>query len=116
MPGGEEVDVTDVTRRRIRGSGLDLALSERGDRARPTVVLVHGFPNTSGVWEPVARRLSERFHVVAYDVRGAGDSDVPDRRADYTLPVLVEDMAAVIAAVSPAAPVHLVAHDWGSIQ
>src|ERR1700691_3532985 len=113
MPGGEEVDVTDVTRRRIRGSGLDLALSERGDPSRPTVVLVHGFPNTSGVWEPVARHLSPRFHVVAYDVRGAGDSDAPETRAGYALPVLVEDIAAVIDAGSPGAPVHLVAHDRG---
>jgi pimeloyl-ACP methyl ester carboxylesterase len=116
MPGREEADESNVTRRRIRGSGLDLALTERGDPSRPTVVLVHGFPNTSAIWELVARDLSKRFHVVAYDVRGAGDSDVPDRRADYALPVLVEDMAAVIAGVSPGGPVHLVAHDWGSIQ
>jgi pimeloyl-ACP methyl ester carboxylesterase len=80
------------------------------------VVLVHGFPNTSAIWDLVARHLSKRFHVVAYDVRGAGDSDVPATRAEYTLPVLVEDMAAVIGAVSTGAPVHLVGHDWGSIQ
>jgi pimeloyl-ACP methyl ester carboxylesterase len=116
MPASEEADATNVTRRRIGGSGLSLALTEYGDPSRPTVVLVHGFPNTSAVWEPVARHLSQRFHVAAYDVRGAGDSDVPDTRAEYALPILVEDMAAVIAAVSPGAPVHLVAHDWGSIQ
>jgi pimeloyl-ACP methyl ester carboxylesterase len=121
MPGPREpklqtADNSNVSSRRVRGSGLDLTLNERGDPARPTVVLVHGFPNTSAVWEPVARRLSPRFHVVAYDVRGAGDSDVPKTRAEYALPILVEDMAAVIAAVSPDTPVHLVAHDWGSIQ
>ncbi len=48
--------------------------------------------------------------------RGSGSSDVPDSGADYALPILVEDMAAVVNAVSPRAPVHLVAHDWGSIQ
>ncbi len=102
--------------RRIEGAGLSLALSERGDPARPTVVLVHGFPDTSAVWNPLAELLASDFHVVAYDVRGAGRSDVPTRRADYTLPKLVDDLAAVIEAVSPDAPVHLVAHDWGSIQ
>jgi pimeloyl-ACP methyl ester carboxylesterase len=107
---------TGPTERRIRGAGLDLALTERGDPGRPTVLLVHGFPDTGAVWTPLAERLAPDFHVVTYDVRGAGRSDVPAHRKDYSLPLLVDDMAAVIAAVSPGAPVHLVAHDWGSIQ
>jgi pimeloyl-ACP methyl ester carboxylesterase len=102
--------------RRIEGAGLSLALTEHGDPARPTVVLVHGFPDTSAVWTPLAALLAPEFHVVTYDVRGAGRSDVPDRRADYALPKLVDDLAAVIEAVSPIDPIHLVAHDWGSIQ
>ncbi len=102
--------------RHIRGAGLDLAVTERGDPAHSTVLLVHGFPDTSVVWEPLALILAERFHVVTYDVRGAGHSDIPANRADYALPLLVDDLAAVADAVSPAKPVHLVAHDWGSIQ
>lgn len=105
-----------MTERRIRGAGLDLAVTEQGDPSRPTVLLVHGFPDTGAVWTPVAQLLAAEFHVVSYDVRGAGNSDVPGHRADYALSVLVEDMAAVINEVSPDAPVHLVAHDWGSIQ
>jgi pimeloyl-ACP methyl ester carboxylesterase len=93
-----------------------LHVVEFGAPARTTVVLVHGFPETSATWDQVAAVLSLDFHVVAYDVRGAGASDKPERTADYVLPLLVEDMAAVIAAVSPDPPVHLVAHDWGSIQ
>jgi pimeloyl-ACP methyl ester carboxylesterase len=80
------------------------------------VLLVHGFPDTSAVWEPLAVLLAERFHVVTYDVRGAGHSDIPQHRSDYALSFLVDDMAAVANAVSPDQPVHLVAHDWGSIQ
>ena len=116
VPAREDGDESNLIRRRIRGSGLDLALTERGDPSRPTVVLVHGFPDTSAAWAPVARHLAATFHVVAYDVRGAGDSDVPSERSGYALPLLVEDMAAVIAATSPNAPIHLVGHDWGSIQ
>jgi pimeloyl-ACP methyl ester carboxylesterase len=106
----------DMIERRIPGSGLDLFLTERGDPERPTVVLVHGFPDTGAVWNPVAEDLAHDFHVVTYDVRGAGRSDAPTQRADYALPILVDDIEAVIDAVSPDAPVHLVAHDWGSIQ
>jgi pimeloyl-ACP methyl ester carboxylesterase len=106
-----------MLRRRVRGSGLDLALIEMGDPERPTVVLVHGFPDTSAVWAPVAQLLAASgFHVVAYDVRGTGDSGVPENQLGYALPILIEDMAAVIAEVSPDSPVHLVGHDWGSIQ
>jgi pimeloyl-ACP methyl ester carboxylesterase len=107
---------TDVFEHRVRGAGLELAVTERGERSRPTVLLVHGFPDTSAVWTPLAERMAKDFHVVTYDVRGAGRSDIPPRRRDYALRLLADDLAAVLAATSPDEPVHLVAHDWGSIQ
>jgi pimeloyl-ACP methyl ester carboxylesterase len=98
--------------------GVDLAVTEWGDPARgqPTVVLVHGYPDTSAVWQPVAELLAGRYHVVAYDVRGAGQSSAPSATDQYRLDHLVEDMAAVADATSDERPVHLVGHDWGSIQ
>ena len=104
------------TERRVRGAGLSVWVTERGERARPTVVLIHGFPDTSAVWGPLAERLASHLHVVSYDVRGAGRSDVPANRAGYALPNLIGDLAAVVDRTSPDVPVHLVAHDWGSIQ
>ena len=35
-----------------------------GDADRPTVVLVHGYPDTQAVWGSVVERLAARFHVV----------------------------------------------------
>ncbi|GGL37937.1 alpha/beta fold hydrolase [Planomonospora parontospora] len=102
--------------RRIRGDGLDLAVYEQGDPARPTVVLVHGYPDDHRVWDPVAAELAERWHVVSYDVRGAGASDRPRGREPYSLARLAADLAAVLDAVAPTGPVHLAGHDWGSIQ
>jgi pimeloyl-ACP methyl ester carboxylesterase len=104
------------TERRIRGAGLELFLTERGNPTNETIVLIHGFPDTSAVWEPLAEQLVRDFHVVTYDVRGAGRSGVPSQRSGYDLSLLVDDVEAVIDAVSPEHPVHLVAHDWGSIQ
>lgn len=104
------------TSRRVEGAGLSLHVTEDGERGRPTVLLVHGFPDTSAVWDLVVERLVDSFHVVRYDVRGAGASDAPTTRSGYALPLLVEDLAAVASATSPDQPVHLVAHDWGSIQ
>lgn len=100
----------------IEGDGVGLAVYERGDPARPTVVLVHGYPDDHRIWDGVAERLAGRFHVVAYDVRGAGASGRPPGREPYGLARLVADLRAVADAVSPGEPVHLVGHDWGSIQ
>jgi pimeloyl-ACP methyl ester carboxylesterase len=105
-----------ATGRRVRGAGLSLAVTERGERGRATVVCLHGFPDTGAVWDLVAENLAEDVHVVTYDVRGAGASDTPPTRAGYALPFLVEDLLAVADATSPDAPVHLVGHDWGSVQ
>ncbi|MEU8799876.1 SDR family oxidoreductase [Spirillospora sp. NPDC048819] len=105
-----------VTRRRVRGDGVDLAVCEQGDRSRPTVLLVHGYPDTHAVWDEVAERLAGRFHVVRYDVRGAGSSSRPFGRKRYTFDYLMSDMQAVLDATAPDRKVHLVGHDWGSIQ
>lgn len=100
----------------VQSGGVRLAVTRWGDPRRPTIVLVHGYPDSSHIWHPVAERLAADFHVVAYDVRGAGESDKPRGLRAYRLDRLRADFEAVISHVSPQHPVHLVAHDWGSIQ
>jgi len=103
--------------RRIRTGGVELCVAELGDRSAPTVVLVHGYPDSKEVWSEIAPRLAERFHVVLYDVRGHGRSTAPKPlRGGFTLEKLTDDFLAVADAVSPDRPVHLVGHDWGSVQ
>ncbi|HEV7203019.1 MAG TPA: SDR family oxidoreductase [Jatrophihabitans sp.] len=96
--------------------GVSLAVYESGDPERSTVLAVHGYPDNHTVWDGVVELLAERFHVVTYDVRGCGESDKPGARSAYRMEQLVADLAAVADAVSPDSPVHLLAHDWGSIQ
>jgi pimeloyl-ACP methyl ester carboxylesterase len=103
------------------GSG-DIALAVREHSAagprRPTVVLVHGYPDRQETWDTLVGHLPlERWHVLTYDVRGAGGSDVPTRREDYLTERLVDDVVAVLDAVLRTGErVHLVGHDWGSVQ
>ncbi|MFH8368019.1 SDR family oxidoreductase [Streptomyces sp. NPDC018031] len=105
------------TERRIHTGEVELCVAEWGDPGRPTVLLVHGYPDSKEVWTEVARRLADRFHVVAYDVRGCGRSSAPSPlRGGYTLARLTDDFLTVADAVSPGRPVHLVGHDWGSVQ
>ncbi|MCX4812405.1 SDR family oxidoreductase [Streptomyces sp. NBC_01239] len=103
--------------RRVRTGGVELCVAELGDASNPTVVLVHGYPDSKEVWSEVASRLADRFHVVLYDVRGHGRSTAPQPlRGGFTLEKLMDDFLAVADAVSPDRPVHLVGHDWGSVQ
>ncbi|WP_329253536.1 SDR family oxidoreductase [Streptomyces sp. NBC_01478] len=103
--------------RRVRTGGVELCVAELGDPSNPTVVLVHGYPDSKEVWSEVAGRLADRFHVVLYDVRGHGRSTAPQPlRGGFTLEKLTDDFLAVADAVSPDRPVHLVGHDWGSVQ
>ncbi|MFD9405549.1 SDR family oxidoreductase [Streptomyces sp. NPDC059989] len=101
----------------VSTGGVELCVVEHGEADRPTVVLVHGYPDSKEVWSEVAERLAERFHVVLYDVRGHGRSTAPQPlRGGFTLEKLTDDFLAVADAVSPDRPVHLVGHDWGSVQ
>lgn len=95
---------------------LALAVYESGRAGAPVVVAVHGYPDDHAVWDGVAADLGADHRVVTYDVRGAGASGAPATRAGYRLDRLTDDLVAVLDAVAPAEPIHLLAHDWGSIQ
>lgn len=103
-----------MTSRTVTGDGLDLMVAAAGS-AGPAIVFVHGYPDTHEGWLPLIARLSDEFRCVAYDVRGAGRSGAPDSVAGYRIPHLVSDLVAVLDHVGRE-PVHLVAHDWGSVQ
>ena len=77
---------------RVRSGRVELAVRERGESDRPTVLLLHGFPDTGRVWDEVAEHLAERFHVVTYDVRGAGASTALEGPENYRMEFLLEDL------------------------
>ncbi|GAA3000361.1 SDR family oxidoreductase [Streptomyces drozdowiczii] len=110
-------DLPGARERRVATGGIELCVVELGDAERPTIVLVHGYPDSKEVWTEVAARLAEEWHVVLYDVRGHGASTAPKPlRGGFTLEKLTDDFLAVADAVSPDRPVHVVGHDWGSVQ
>lgn len=106
---------------RVSNGDIELAVYEWGTpstklKPRPTVLMVHGYPDSAAVWQQTAEILAGDFHVIAYDVRGTGLSSVPKAVKDYEIPVLMQDLEAVLDAACPEQRVHLVAHDWGSMQ
>ncbi|AYC32205.1 alpha/beta fold hydrolase [Pseudomonas cavernae] len=101
---------------RVQGDGVELAAYRWGKASGPTLLLVHGYPDSHEVWLPLVQQLAADYRIIAYDVRGFGASQIPRRTQDYRLAKLANDLEAVILALSPQQPVHLIAHDWGSIQ
>ncbi|MEV5649590.1 SDR family oxidoreductase [Nocardia sp. NPDC052254] len=100
----------------VRNGEFDIAVYEYGDPSAPTLLLVHGWPDDHHLWDRVIPLLTDHFHVVAYDTRGHGRSTRTSRTEDYGLDRFASDFYAVADAVSPDAPVHVLAHDWGSVQ
>ena len=95
--------------------GVRIAVYEEGNRQGPTVVLVHGFPDSHVLWDGIVPLLAERFRIIRYDNRGVGMSSVPKPVAAYSMERYADDFAAVTGQLSPGRPVHVLAHDWGSV-
>ena len=100
----------------VDAGDVRLAVYVSGPRDAPPVVLVHGYPDSAAVWEPLRAQLDGGHRVISYDVRGAGASDAPAARSGYRLQRLAADLSAVVDATCGGKPFHLVGHDWGSIQ
>ncbi|MBQ0803652.1 MAG: alpha/beta hydrolase [Sulfitobacter sp.] len=81
-----------------------------GDKDAPKLLMLHGFPEYSGAWNDLAPLLATRFHCIAPDQRGYGQSWRPAQVAQYKTSQLVSDMAALIGDE----PVILLGHDWGA--
>jgi epoxide hydrolase 4 len=79
----------------------------------PLVVMIHGFPDFWYTWREQMRALADqKYRVVAVDLRGYNLSDKPKGIESYAMPLLVEDIAAVVRAEQVPAAV-IVGHDWG---
>jgi pimeloyl-ACP methyl ester carboxylesterase len=71
--------------RTVKVDGLTIFYREAGPRGAPTILLLHGLPSSSRMFQPLLTRLANDYHLVAPDYPGFGHSDWPDpRQFDYT--------------------------------
>jgi pimeloyl-ACP methyl ester carboxylesterase len=71
--------------RTTRIDGLSIFYREAGPKVAPTVLLLHGLPSSSRMFEPLFTRLRGEFHMVAPDYPGFGHSDAPSpKQFQYT--------------------------------
>jgi pimeloyl-ACP methyl ester carboxylesterase len=79
--------------RTIQIDGLSIFYREAGPNDAPTLLLLHGLPSSSRMFEPLFARLSDRYHLVAPDYPGFGHSDWPDpKKFAYTFDHYAEIM------------------------
>src|ERR1700737_5269171 len=110
------VPETAATQRFVSNGDVRIAIYEQGNPDGPVVVMVHGWPDSHVLWDGVVPLLADRFRVITYDNRGVGPSSSPKQYTEYTMARLAGDFAALVDAVSPDRPVHVLAHDWGSVS
>ncbi|XP_037092221.1 epoxide hydrolase 4-like [Pollicipes pollicipes] len=94
--------------------GIRLHYVENGDKSKPLLVLVHGFPAFWYCWHYQLKDLAKDYWVVAVDLRGYGQSDRPAGRDRYAVDLLAEDVSQLVLALGRTGCV-LIGHDWGGI-
>ena len=99
--------------RRIKlGTGVTLNVALVGDRTKPAVVLLHGFPESHRTWRKVVPLLQEHSFLVVPDQRGFAGSDLPQNVEAYKTETLVDDIFALADALG-LEQFALAGHDWG---
>ena len=76
--------------------GVNIYYEERG--SGPAVLLSHGYSASARMWKGQMNALSDRYHVIAWDMRGHDRSDSPENPALYSHEATVADMAAILDA------------------
>jgi pimeloyl-ACP methyl ester carboxylesterase len=99
--------------RTVEVDGLSIFYREAGAREAPTLLLLHGLPSSSRMFEPLFARLADQFHLIAPDYPGFGHSDWPDpKQWAYTF----DRIATVIEKFTQAVGLtryHLYMQDYG---
>ncbi|MBV8261671.1 MAG: alpha/beta fold hydrolase, partial [Paraburkholderia sp.] len=71
--------MTAITYRRADVGGFNVFYREAGPVGAPKLLLLHGFPTSGHMFRDLIPKLADRFHIVAPDLPGFGQSDLPDR-------------------------------------
>ncbi|NNE39388.1 MAG: alpha/beta hydrolase [Marinicaulis sp.] len=100
---------------RLAANGLTHFVRDSGDEASPVAILLHGFPDSSALWEEITPTLvAAGFRVIAPDLRGFGDTDIAARKRDYDMhDGAVPDVVAIMDNLN-ILTAHLAGHDFGA--
>lgn len=98
----------------VTDDGARLRVHHHGPSGAPVLVLIHGWSCCIEYWNPQINALAERYHVIAYDQRGHGDSTWGRRKFDSD--VLADDLHTVVSQTVPdGSKAVFVGHSMGGI-
>ena len=99
--------------KKIQINEVNYHVYDEGDSDQ-VVILLHGQPDTSGMWEHQATALvGAGFRVIAPDMLGYGETDKPQAAARYTADHILADILALIEHLQ-LPKMDIVGHDWGA--
>ena len=96
----------------IKVGDINFVYSEGGVKGAPTVLLVHGFSGSRDNWNRVAHRLTKKYHVVAVDLPGHGDTQAP-ATFGYQLADLSDAVRQFVLALGIQKDLHIAGHSLG---
>ncbi len=91
-------------------NGIRMHYLEWGEPGAPDVLLVHGWTSWAQSWSYVAKQIQERYHIIAPDHRGHGESDKPE--TGYRLRDFVEDLRQLVTELGLKRPLYA-GNSWG---
>ncbi|MER5699776.1 alpha/beta fold hydrolase [Streptomyces mirabilis] len=94
---------------KVAGTGIDYVIGGHG----PTLVLIHGYPQTWYEWHDIMPALAKHYTVIAPDLPGAGKSDAP--ASGYDKKTMAADLHALLASLGKDHNVNVVGHDIGTM-
>ncbi|MEB6570655.1 alpha/beta fold hydrolase [Staphylococcus auricularis] len=95
--------------------GLDINVEVSGEDNEESVLLIHGFPDSTKLWREVAPKLvSEGYQVIAFDLPGFGESAIPDDVKASRLDNISNIIVGLLKHLE-VEETHVIGHDWGSV-
>ena len=89
-----------MTYHRVAVDGINIFYREAGPKDAPTILMLHGFPSSSRMFDPLIPLLADRYHLIAPDYPGFGNSDAPPpAEFSYTFDHLAETTAKLTDAI-----------------
>src|SRR5215472_1043462 len=93
LPNARGQIMIPLTYRSTDVNGLTVFYRESGHSGDPKLLLLHGYPSASHMFRDLIPQLADRFHIVAPDLLGFGQSDMPSRNSfSYTFEALTDGL------------------------
>lgn len=98
----------------VKIKGVKFHYVEAGNKSKPLVLLLHGFPDCWLSWREQIPHLAEHYRVVAIDLKGFGDSDKPFNKRSYKVEILINELKQFVLTFG-VKTCSIIGHDLGGL-